>query len=379
MSFDLLSEKKRLPAECIIKLNDSEIADLYPVIEEVQVTCMRSNPTEATLVFEARRFEDGLWTVQDDKRFKPWVKVKIEAAFGGKPEEVMRGFIREVRAEYPAEKGSVKVTISCQDHSLLLDRQHKNRCWGIDSPTNDEAITKKILKEYKKYNIEPLATLGKGQQVQALNQNSTDYKFIEARRQANGYELYFYKGKMYFGPMRLTTKPQPNIMVYAGESTNCISINIQDNGHMPDQVAFEIAPKTGSTPQPKVVKPKLKVLGKEPADSSHAKLENFEWRPQRHGISDDAQMLAFAQQLADEQSMKIVADGELDGSLYGHVLRVGELVGVDGLGERYSGTYYVDYATHRFDTSGYRVSFRLLRNAYGDNLTAQNHPLAGVI
>ena len=73
------------------------------------------------------------------------------------------------------------------------------------------------------------------------------------------------------------------------------------------------------------------------------------------------------------------ANGELDGSLYGHVLRIGEPVGVDGVGERYSGTYYVDAASHRFDVNGYKVTFRLLRNAYGDDLSDTSNPLSAVV
>jgi hypothetical protein len=41
---------------------------------------------------------------------------------------------------------------------------------------------------------------------------------------------------------------------------------------------------------------------------------------------------------------------------------------VDGLGSWLSGTYYVDAVTHRFTFEGYRQSFVLLRNAFGDNL-----------
>ncbi|MDQ6966566.1 MAG: hypothetical protein Q9M23_06560, partial [Mariprofundaceae bacterium] len=58
----------------------------------------------------------------------------------------------------------------------------------------------------------------------------------------------------------------------------------------------------------------------------------------------------------------------LDGSLYGHVLRVAEPVGVDGVGSWLGGVYYVDAVSHKFDYNGYRQSFTLLRNAYGDNL-----------
>jgi hypothetical protein len=72
----------------------------------------------------------------------------------------------------------------------------------------------------------------------------------------------------------------------------------------------------------------------------------------------------------NELSLKVKAEGEMDGSLYGHVLRVGEPVGVDGVGERHNGAYFVGAVRHRFNAEGYRQSFTLYRNAYGDNLGA---------
>lgn len=39
-----------------------------------------------------------------------------------------------------------------------------------------------------------------------------------------------------------------------------------------------------------------------------------------------------------------------------------ELIGVYGVGELYSGLYYVEAVTHSFDTDGYRSSFTLERN-----------------
>ncbi|MDR4518611.1 MAG: hypothetical protein MRK00_14675 [Nitrosomonas sp.] len=373
---DLLSDKKLQPAECIVKLDNQEIDDMYPALVEVVVDADRSRATTATLVFETRRLEDGLWTVQDDDRFKPWIAVRIEAVFGDETEEVMRGFVKEVRAEYPQERGSAKVTVSCQDHSLQMDREHIEQRWGEDAPTTDGAIAVEIA---GRNDLGILEQPGEGQTVQDLLQNTTDIKFLQRRAQTNGYEIIFQEGKLHFGDMRLDAETQPTIMVYAGPDTNCISFNIRDDGHKPDKVAYQVAAEVGTSESPVEVTPNLRVLGNDAADSSGAGLNDFVWRPQRQGVSDATQMQAIAQQMANEQSMKINVDGELDGSLYGHVLRIGEPVGVDGVGERYSGTYYVDAATHRFDVNGYKVSFRLLRNAYGDDLSESSNPLAGVL
>ncbi|MDF2177354.1 hypothetical protein P2G88_03730 [Aliiglaciecola sp. CAU 1673] len=373
---DLFTDKRLQPAECVVKLDDQEISDLYPALVEVVVEAERESATVATLILETRRLEDGLWTVQDDNRVKPWVAVKIEAVFGEESEEVMRGYIREVKADYPAEKGTARVTVTCQDHSLLLDREHVEKRWGEDAPTTDGAIAQEIAGDH---NLGMMEGAGEGQTVQDLLQNSTDIKFLQKRAKANGFEILFHEGKLHFGPRRLDVEAQATIKVYAGPDTNCISFSIQDDGHMPDKVAYQVAAETGSQSEPVEISPDLPPLGNIPADSSSAGLNNFVWRPQRQGVADDTQMQAIAQQMANEQSMKIKAEGELDGSLYGHVLRIGEPVLVDGVGDRYGGTYYVDAATHRFDVSGYRTSFRLQRNAYGDDGGQGTNPLAGVL
>ena len=240
MLLDLFSDKKRLPAECVVELDNSEIDDMYPALVEVVVDADRSRWTTATLVFETRRLEDGTWTVQDDDRFKPWAPVKIKAVFGDDSEEVMRGYVREVNADFPAEKGSARVTMTCQDESLLLDRRQIEQRWGEDSPTTDGQIASQIA---QRHGLQMLNTPGEGQTVQDLNQNATDVQFLQTRAEANGFEIIFREGKMHFGDMRLDADPQETIMVYAGPDTNCIRFSIQDDGHKPDRNGRLIHPK----------------------------------------------------------------------------------------------------------------------------------------
>jgi hypothetical protein len=362
---DLFSDTLRAPAECLVELDGDLMSDMYPALIEVVVEADRTRWTTATLILETRRMEDGSWTIQDDPRFRPWAPIRIDAQFGSDVQEVMRGYVREVKSEYPEEKGGAKVTVTCQDESLRLDREHVEQLWGEGSPATDSSIVSEIA---QRRNVPLLGSPGEGQTVVELNQNTTDIRFLKTRADANGFELLFKEGEMHFGEMRLDAETQPNILVYAGTDTNCISFEIQDDGHQPDRIAFQVAAESGTESPPVEVKPNLKMLGTEFADSSDSGLDPFVWRPRRQGINDENQMQAVAQSRANEQSMKIKVQGELDGSMYGHVLNVGEPVGVDGVGEKLSGTYYVDKATHRFDVNGYRVRFQLIRNAYGDDL-----------
>jgi phage protein D len=289
----------------------------------------------------------------------------------------MRGYVRDIQADYPAEPGATSVVVECQDESLALDREHVRRDWGGDAPTSDTAIVQEIVAGRHGATVHPDS--GAGQSALVRHQDSTDIRFLRQRAQANGYELIFREGSVYFGPMCLDADPQPTILVYAGRDTHCIRLSIKDDGHMPDRVGFDIAADTGAQTTSETVEPDLSLLGNESASSAGAGLGDFTWRMSRTQSADETELRAMAQHRANEQSMKISAEGELDGSMYGHVLRAAEPVGVDGVGERYGGVYYVDRVTHRFDTNGYRQTFRLLRNAYGDNLASSSSPLAGLL
>ncbi len=376
MVLDLLSSKLREPAECILKVDGEEIADLYPFLTEVTVETSRSEAWNATWRFESRRDEQGKWTVQDAGLLAPWKEIVVEAAFGSHTEEVMSGFIREVSADYPEEAGATAVTVQCQDRSLALDREHVRTVWGAEAPTDDQTIVRAVLAAHG-LSLDPES--GTGLSGLVVNQDGTDIRFLRDRAEANGYELIFDGDTVYFGPMRVDADPQATIMVYAGRDTNCLRFSARADGHQPDRVAFDVAAATGAERVERVVEPDLPLMGTEAADSGGAGLSDFAWRMTRQGGANEEELVARAQGKANELAMKVKGEGELDGSLYGHVLRVGEPVGVDGVGDWLGGIYYVDKVKHRFSLDGYRQAFTLLRNAYGDNFSAGGNPLAGVL
>lgn len=376
MLLDFLSGKHREPAECVITIDGAEIAHLYPFLVEVRVECSRAQAWTGTLRFESRRDENGVWSVQDDPAIRPWKAIVIEAAFGTTVEEIVRGYIREVHADYPEDPGATTVTVEVQDDSLAMDREHVRKAWGNEVPTTDALILTEIL---SKYPLLPDPENGAGLDGLTVNQNATDIRFLRARAEANGYELILDRGMLYFGPMRLEADAQETILVYAGRDTHCFRFDVRADGHQPDAVGYDVAPETGSEPVSQDVQPDLPSLGNEPADSAGSGLAPFVWRLDRPGSVSAAELDAYARGRANELSMRVRAQGELDGSLYGHVLRVGLPVGVDGIGTTMQGIYYVDSVTHLFNVDGYRESFTLLRNAYGDNLEAGTSVLAGVL
>jgi phage protein D len=358
----------RNPAAYKISVNGEEINNLYPLLLEAKIEMGRRTPSICTLTFDTFREDDGTWKVQDAGIFEPWNDFKIEADFGEYSEEIMRGFVKTIKANAPEQMGEAKVTITCQDETMQLDREHMRKIRSReDEPMTDGEIAQEIAGEN---NLSVEAEDGLSNI--SLNQDSTHIKLLRDRAEANGYECYVRNGKLFFKPLQLDEDPQPSIMVYSGARTNCIHFSVMHDGHRPDEVGVMRAAETGTEVEQETLKPDLTLLGKNAATSEKAGLVPFVWQTQRPAGDSMEEALARAQAKANESAWKLKADGELDGTLYGHVLLTHKLVGVYGVGETYGGLYYVDTVSHVFDQDGYRQIFKLLRNATGQNTEPEN-------
>ncbi len=364
----------RQPAVCKLFVDDEELVEMMPFLVEATVETSRGAAAVCTLVFDTFRLEDDSWQVQDAGVFLPWKPFRIEAHFGDYSEEVMRGFVKEMWTDNPEQMGKAKVIVLCQDESLLLDREHIRRVWS----TEEEAMTDgDIVSEIAGSQFDVDSETGLNNI--SLNQDGTSIQFMRDRAEANGYELYFREGIVHFKPPQLDEDPQASIMVYMGERSNCLRVSVQHDGHKPDEITLVRAADTGTELEQEAFTSNLTLLGSEAASSDSMGLSPFSWQMPRPTGSSLEEARSRAQAKANENAWKVVADGELDGSLYGHVLLTHKPVGVYGIGDTYSGLYYVDKVTHMFAAAGYRQSFRLLRNAIGQHTEPEsNDALAGV-
>ncbi|HHI92411.1 MAG TPA: hypothetical protein ENK04_02685 [Gammaproteobacteria bacterium] len=365
----------RQPARCKITVDNEELAaELLSSLVEASVETGRQAASVCTLVFDTLRLEDDTWQVQDAGVFLPWKPFRIEADFGDYAEEIMRGYVREVRSDTPEKMGNAKVIVTCQDESILLDREHIRRVWSTEEAAMSDAD---IVREIGSDNFDIDAE--EGLTNVSLYQDSTPIQLLRDRAEANGYECYTRAGTLYFKPPQLDGDPQPSIMVYKGERSNCLSFSVRHDGHKPDGIGLIRAADTGTGLENESFTPNLRLLGSEAATSESMGLDPFSWQISRPAGSTLEEARARAQAKANEMAWKIEAEGELDGALYGHVLLTHGPVGVYGVGDTYSGLYYVDQVTHIFAAGGYRQAFKLLRNATGqDSEPESDDALAGV-
>lgn len=350
----------RQPVECVITVNDAPITNFYPYLREVRVKHSRSAAATCTLVFDSIRTETGEWLIEDADVFLPWRSIRIEARFGDRTQEVLRGVIRQVRSEHPPDMSASTVTVEGQDESLTLDREHVRRVWSTAAePKSDGDIASEIAQAHGL-----AADTEAGLTNRNLGQDGTAVKLLQARAEANGFEFFVRAGTLHFRPPRLDGDPQPTIMVYAGLATNCLRFTTTFDGHRPDEVRVLRAAETGTGDDDVTVTPDLPLLGTDPVTSEGAG-DAFVWVLQQPAGATPDEVSARAQAAANRNAWKLTAEGELDGVLYGHVLLSHEVVVVDGVGETYGGRYYVDEVEHKFSMDGYRQTFKLLRNALG--------------
>jgi hypothetical protein len=90
------------------------------------------------------------------------------------------------------------------------------------------------------------------------------------------------------------------------------------------------------------------------------------------GMAQAGEVQRFAQAVVDRSSWSIVAEGEVNTVAYGGTLKAKQPVMVRGVGQQFSGRYYVERVLHQIGSDGtYLQRFTLLRNATG--LTGQEH------
>lgn len=369
----------RQPASCVIESAPGKaIQNLDGVLTLASIDISRNKAATATLSFVAPVDGDDNWFIQDSEEFSVGQTLIISARFS--PLEVVQifdGLITMVSPSYTNDRGEASVQIQCKDKTVWMDREFKKRSWSVDDQMDDITFVSDLAAQH---GLQPDPDNQNGLTQFPNVQNNTDAGFMYDRAYRSDYEFYIRDNKVYFGPLRLSADPQPNINIYAGRHTNCLNFQLHHNGATADKIMAVVASESGDSVEQIEVQSDLDVMGSSPAKNITAPLgENILYMTRnRTPHLEDAEKYALAH--ANREAMnRITATGELDSTLYAHILKVGLPVGVSGGGKTYSGRYYVDSVIHEFSDDGYKQKFSLIRNGIGDDLDYNSSVLAGVL
>jgi hypothetical protein len=274
----------------------------------------------------------------------------------------------------PGDKGSNStITITGEDLTALMNQSNWS---GLPFPALPaEAQVALLVAKYAVFGIIPIVIPSILIDVpipieEIESQQGTDLEHIKALADRVGYVFYIDPGpqpgmsKAYWGPQVKVGPVQNALNVDMDAYTNVESLTFnfdQQQNKLPIlYIYIQAAGVTVPIPIPPItpLNPPLGAIPPLPTNimgDLKARQDNLAKRtiPQSVMIG-----LAKAAQFAEAVS----ADGSLDVTRYGGILKARQLVGVRGAGVAFDGLYYVKSVTHKIKRGEYKQSFKLTRN-----------------
>ncbi len=178
---------------------------------------------------------------------------------------------------------------------------------------------------------------------------------------AGMYEFAFYitagpipgANRVHWGPKEYSTAPQADLSVKMGPFSNVDSINFQYNALSPQRVRYTERGESNT-------------IGSPSRDRKPLVRNVAEARRTTFLTGSSCRAATQAQGVADKSSdSTITVKGELNVIRYNRILNPRGLVNLRGVGDTYSGKYYVKTVTHKISKGHYGQSFTLKREGTG--------------
>lgn len=309
------------------------------------------------------------WNVLDDDVFPRLAPVNIGVKIGSdNAMQLITGYVIETRAEMSNTPGDSVLAVVAMDPTVLMHLEEKVKAWPNMS---DSDVANAIFGD-SAYGFTPVVDETKWRREennQTLMQRGSDIAFLQKLAERNGFECFVElnesTGKIegHFHAPKHDQNPQGVLSVNMGSATNVDSfavhfdmlgpttarvtgLDVASDQNQPAQATDSDQKALGSTAATDVDRPRTVLLS-------------------GTGMSETGELQTLAQAVVDRSAWAIVAEGELNTSSYGDVLRAKRPISVRGAGKAFSGTYYVEKVLHTFTSDGYTQRFTLRRNAVG--------------
>jgi len=274
----------------------------------------------------------------------------------------------------PGDKGSNStLTITGEDLTALMNQSNWS---GFPFPAMPaEARVALLLAKYAVFGVVPLIIPSVMIDIplpidQIPSQQGTDLEYIRSLAERVGYVFYLDPGpapgmsKAYWGPQIKVGPVQPALSSDMDAYTNVESLHFnfnQQQNKIP--ILYIYNEQTGVTipiPIPPItpLNPPLGLIPPLPTNilgDLKQSRDDVSKRPIPQAI-----MVGLAQ--AAQMAEVVTAEGSLDVTRYGGVLKARQLVGVRGAGPAFDGLYYVKSVTHKIKRGEYKQDFKLSRN-----------------
>jgi len=343
-----------------VTIDGREVSDLYDQMS-LDLELDDDLASMFRLALPLQQSADGTWSFLDDERLQIWKKVTIQAGFGDDLQDLFSGYIVQVRPEFPADVNACRLEVFGLDATVLLDREDKLKDWP---DKKDSDIASEIFQSYGLTPTVDETDITHDSDVSTILQRETDMQFLRRLALRNGFECYVDGDVGYFRAPQLDTDAQPVLAAHFGDDTNLTSISFEVNALAPANVAMtQIDRSSKELLSVAAEGSDRQALGQVTAagllSGGISAAQVFVARSVTTGADE---MTALCQGLFDEGDWFVSGSGEVAGNAYGHVLKPRGTVTIKGVGEGYSGVYYVTHVTHSFSQQGYKQQFKVVRN-----------------
>lgn len=338
----------------------------------VNVTDTIDRADSFTLVLRGHSLQEGRFASGghlcwiDDARFEEMNEVRIEMGYVRKRTFHFLGEITKLAVSFP-ESGAPTFTVSGNSLQNRLQRYY------VDKPfTNltDSEIAEQVA---RMVNLIPQADKTEIRYSLISPNNAHLDAFLKSRAERIGYEAVVKEKILYFRkPGYLKTSPS-TLKLEWGRNLINFNFSLSIYGMVTETTVQGSNTARGGD--------KSALIGKAKAGSESAKMgdvsgpelaqckfyaHNPTNKPNRylvkdHDVTTQQEATVLAQAQLDAKALDYITGS---GSCIGNPdLVAGTVVQVTGIGQRFSGPYYVTSTTHTMDANGYRTSFEVKRNA----------------
>lgn len=309
---------------------------------------------------ESGRFASGAklyW--MDHEGLQEGKKVKISMGYVNDMRTMMQGEITAVAPSFP-ESGQPSINV--RGFSLYHRLQRERRREPFKA-TTDSGIAREVASAL---GLTPEVDDTSAEQPLVSPNGETYHAILSQRAQRIGFELAVKLDKLYFKKPGYIEKPDPELTLEWGRSLKRFSPKLSTYGLYTEVTVRGPQTSHGGGKDPLVgtaaAGDERQKLGSQSASEiAKSNFKENKINHPDHNVSSQEEAKDVAVAKLEEKSLGFITGS---GSCMGHKdLQARTVVEIKGVGERFSGNYYVTQVTHTIDAGGYRSEFKVKRNA----------------